>query len=647
MTNAIKEAEIISNYLGLIKKSLPLSIRLRKNELRDILDEIEEHIWEKVIESAGDKEPSEIDIQIAISQIGEPEEIATKFVSKSTPYIYLSEELFPSYRKFRKTLFWSFLYGLIMFMPPHPFSGYSFYQLVDDPLYNSIMIMPIIFGFSFILIGIIFWYLSITGYGLYEIRTSKLLKRNFDLSHLQKPIFKPLFQLVTSLLFLLFLFSAIYLLLGGYFYRPIPFFVLSAIRLLQGFVKRKSVIWQKLLILIDLFLIGWIIHIVGVLIYLNYYELRIITNFLSVLFLFYVYYDIYTFVTLRHKKELYLKESSIIDRLHKKESMFRDIKSNNIPNTQIISSKKNTFSLVIEEKIGALLKKTKKKLPLWLKISEKREVLNEIEEEIRENLLEFEESNKLSEENLNQLFSEFEIYISNEKWPWYLETTPKIYISKEVWPWYLNTLKAFFTYFISITILVFVLSNLISVNIPLFLRIILLVLTVTVILVTRFFISLSLKGFNLRKEQSLKKGSDYRYYIWETLFAVCYLAIGTIIFFDEITPSTSLRNFTLILIVVVSALLLGGIKLLKIVVIKKGVVIKSFLIIIIIIFSLLINLLINYRTYSRGFSFIRSILSLNMLSLLNLLINIEILYEIFHLFFQLKQKNLKDNDRNK
>ena len=638
MTNAIKEAEIISNYLGLIKKSLPLSIRLRKNELRDILDEIEEHIWEKVIESAGDKEPSEIDIQIAISQIGEPEEIATKFVSKSTPYIYLSEELFPSYRKFRKTLFWSFLYGLIMFMPPHPFSGYSFYQLVDDPLYNSIMIMPIIFGFSFILIGIIFWYLSITGYALYEIRTSKLLKRNFDLSHLQKPLFKPLFQLVTSLLFLLFLFSAIYLLLGGYFYRPIPFFVLSAIRLLQGFVKRKSVIWQKLLILIDLFLIGWIIHIVGVLIYLNYYELRIITNFLSVLFLFYVYYDIYTFVTLRHKKELYLKESSIIDRLHKKESMFRDIKSNNIPNTQIISSKKNTFSLVIEEKIGALLKKTKKKLPLWLKISEKREVINEIEEEIRENVLEFQESNKLTEENLNQLFSEFEIYISNEKWPWYLETTPKIYISKEVWPWYLKTLKVFFAYFIIIAIFEFVLSIIVWINFPLFLRIFLLVLTVTVILITRFFIFLSLKGFNLRKEEFLKKGGDYRYYIWETLFAVCYLAIGTIIFFDEITPSTSLRNLTLILIVVVSALLLGGLKLLKIVVIKKGVVIKSFLIIILIIFSLLIFLLINYYMWSTEPRFIRSILSINMLSLLSLMINIEILYEIFHLFLQKKTK---------
>ncbi len=639
MANAIKEAEIISNYLSLIKKSLPLSIRLRKNELRDFLDEIEVHIWEKVIESTGDKEPTEIDIQIAISQIGEPEEIATKFVSKSTPYIYLSEELFPSYRKFRNTLFWSFLYGLIMFFLSHPFSGgYSFIQLVDDPLYNSIMIMPIIFGFSFILIGIIFWYLSITGYVLYEIRTSKLLKRNFDLNHLQKPLFKPQFQLVTSLMSLLFLFSATYLFLGGFFSQSIPFFVLSAIRLLQGFIKRKSVIWQKLLILIDLFFIGGIIYIVGVLIYLNYYDLRIITNFLSLLFLFYVYYDIYTFVTLRSKKELYLKESSIIDRLHKKESMLRDIKSNNIPNTQIISSKKNTFSLVIEEKIGALLKKTKKKLPLWLKISEKREVINEIEEEIRENLLEFEESNKLIEENLNQLFSEFEIYISNEKWPWYLETTPKIYISKEVWPWYLKTLKAVFAYFIIIAIFVFVLSIIVWINFPLFLRIFLLVLTVTVILITRFFIFLSLKGFNLRKEEFLKKGGDYRYYIWETLFAVCYLAIGTIIFFDEITPSTSLRNFTLILIVVVSALLLGGIKLLKIVVIKKGVVIKSFLIIIIIIFSLLINLLINYLMYSMNPRFIRSILSLNMLSLLSSMINIEILYEIFHLFLQKKTK---------
>ena len=476
--------------------------------------------------------------------------------------------------------------------------------------------------------------------GCSQLFFHQLLKYK-HLKDLRKPIFKPHIQLVISLLSLLFFLSAIYLFLVGYVSQSIPIFVLATIKLLQGFTKRKSIIWQKLLILIDIFFINWIIHIVGELIYLNYYELRVISNFLGILFLFYVYYDIYTFVTLRNKKELYVKELSIVDRLRKKESMLRDIKSKNIPNTQQISSKNNTFSLELEEKIEVFLKKAKKKLPLWLKISEKREIINEIEEEIRENVLEFEESNKLTEENLNQLFSEFEIYISNKVWPWDVETTPKIYISKEVWPWYLKTLKAFFAYFLIIAIFVFVLSILVAVNIPLFLRILLLVLTSTMILVTRVFIFLSLKGFNIRRKEYVREGSDYRYYIWETLFAVIYLSIGIIILFDEITSSTSLRNLRLILIIVVGSLLLGGIKLLKMVFIKNRIVVKSFLKIASLTFSLLLNLFMLYQYYSTDPPFIRSYLSVNMLSLLSLLINIEIIYEIFHLFFQEKHKKQK------
>ena len=291
--------------------------------------------------------------------------------------------------------------------------------------------------------------------------------------------------------------------------------------------------------------------------------------------------------------------------------------------------------------IEVFLKKAKKKLPLWLKISEKCEFINDIEEEIREDIIEFEESNKLTEENLKELFSEFEIYISKEACPWYLETTPRLYISKEVWPWYLKTLKAVFTYFIIIAILVFVLSILIPVNIPLYLRILLLVLTFTVILVTRAFIFLSLKGFNLRRKESLKKGSDYRYYVWETLFVVIYLAIGIIILFDKITSRelfTSLRNLILILVIVVVPLLLGGIKILKMVFIKKRVVLKSFLIISSLTLGLLINFLFAYDFYPFFSLFIRSSLSTNILSLLSLLVHIEIIYEIFHFFFQIKQK---------
>ena len=233
MANTIKEAEIISNYLDLIKKSLPISIRLRKNELRDFLDEIEEHIWEKIIESIGDKEPTEIDIQIAISQIGKPEEIATIFVSRSTPFLYISEELYSSYRKHRKSLFWSSFLWLILFFIPHPIGRYYYYQLVENPLYNSIMIIPIILDFSFISIVITFCYLSITGYVPYEIRTSKLLEKYKNLKDLRKPHFKPHVQLFNSLLSSLFFLSAIYLFFEGYAYQFIIFFAFSIIKLLQ------------------------------------------------------------------------------------------------------------------------------------------------------------------------------------------------------------------------------------------------------------------------------------------------------------------------------------------------------------------------------------------------------------------------------
>ena len=165
MTNTIEEAEIINKYLCQIKKGLPLSIRLRRNELNDILDEIEEHIWEKVIESAGDKEPTEIDIQIAISQIGEPEDIANKFASKSTPHIYISEEIYPLYRTCWKVIFWSFFLWLAVYLiPPEIFlplipGGSYMYQISEFFLLEYIFIVLIISVSSFVFVGVIFCYL--------------------------------------------------------------------------------------------------------------------------------------------------------------------------------------------------------------------------------------------------------------------------------------------------------------------------------------------------------------------------------------------------------------------------------------------------------------------------------------------------------
>ncbi len=118
MSSLLDEAELINQFLCKVKESLPLGIRLRKSELKDILDELEEHIWEKAIEIADERTPNEIDIQIALSHMGSPEDIAKKFVSKSTPYVYISEELYPIFKKYRKIVVYSFIFSIVLLTLP-------------------------------------------------------------------------------------------------------------------------------------------------------------------------------------------------------------------------------------------------------------------------------------------------------------------------------------------------------------------------------------------------------------------------------------------------------------------------------------------------------------------------------------------------
>ncbi|MBY8983528.1 MAG: hypothetical protein KGD65_00515 [Candidatus Lokiarchaeota archaeon] len=649
MTNTVEEAEIINKYLCQIKKGLPLSIRLRKDELNDILDEIEEHIWEKVIESAGDKEPTEIDIQIAISQIGEPEDIANKFASKSTPHIYISEEIYPLYRTYWKVIFWSFFLWLAVYLipleVPHNHRNSYWYQISEFFLFEYIFIVLIISVSSFVFVGVIFCYLSITGYIPYKQRKSKLQSSNFNINNIQKRKLKEYIQIVILLLEIsFFLFSAIYVLLFSDILIGIAFFILLSVKSLRRFTKRKSIIWQKILIILDIYLIRWVIHTLGELLFLNYLGFQEFFNFLPVLVLFYFSYEIYTFMTIRDKNELYLKELSMVKRLRTKERIFRNKKRDDNINTQNISSYKSPFSLELEEKIKLHLKKVKRKLPFWLKISEKRDIINNIEEEIREDIQELEESSELHEENLRIKFPELgniKLILSDYK----QQGTPRIFISKETWPWYLKTIKMVLSYFIIQVILSFIL--LISFNvifnnlgISLFIRFSWLFWMCILILITRLFVFLSLNGFNPKRKEFLipKKEINLRFYIWEIFFAVIYIVMGIIILFYGIASgelTTSPRIFILTIVTILSLLSLGGVKSLKLVIKKNKRALKTLLIITSLMFSLVISFFVLYDSHL-DFRFIYSSLSINMFTFLFLPINIEIIYELFHFFSQLK-----------
>jgi len=667
MTNIIEEAEIINKYLCQIKKSLPLGIRLKRDELNDIMDEIEEHIWEKAIESAGDKDPNEIDIQIAISQMGEPQDIASKFTSRSTPHIYISEELYPYYRKYRKILFWSTVLSIIIYMLfRNLFSLYDYsFQLII--FYYEMFTILVIFFTFFAIIGIVFCYLSITGYIPYELRKSKMQRRYSNLTQIQKPKFKSSSQtIVLSLEISFFLFNAaIFLTFWGGFTFFLYF--LSIVKCLRGFTKTKSVIWQRSLILLDVFLIGFlIIGIEGLYMTYNivdygfwswhYFPEEIIyfIIILWMLYFFYIFYEVYLFTVLKEKLQLYLKELSLIKRINKKEIILGSIKNHDTPNIQNTSlrhkafiSKSNKYNYEFEEGIKAYLKKAKRKLPIWLKKAEKHSIIKNIEGEIRETIFDHEESNKLTQEAIKQFLTNLG-NIETLQSEYQQRGTPKIYISKELKSWYSTTLKSVLAYFMIISVLIIVLQRSFNVSFTFFNFFAYFILfwflwTLILILVTQLFVFLSLNDFIPKENEFLgtKKNRTAKFNlhnIWEMSFAEFYIVMGTILIFLVFLGPFSI-NFpgsNLILLIIGFILLLGIIKTSKIVFKLKKVQIKSVLIILSLVFSLIINFIILYNNNS-VYPVIYSRPSERLLDVIFLPINIEVIYETFHFFFKNKK----------
>ncbi|MFW9987497.1 MAG: hypothetical protein ACFFC3_02480 [Candidatus Odinarchaeota archaeon] len=630
MTNIIEEAEIINKFLCQIKKSLPLGIKLKKNEINDILDEIEEHIWEKAIENAGDKEPNEIDVQIAISQMGEPRDIASKFTSKSSPHVYISEELYPYYREYRKRLLWAsiltiilpFLYQIINTFGYY----YNFYYFNLLYLYLNFCLSVIFYFNAFVILRIIFYYLSNTGYTPYKFRKSKIQEQQTKIINIQEPKFRQFYRNIALYLeFFLIILILIFLKPLPYYFSITSFSIISIVKCLRVFTKKKSIIWQRFLIIIDVLFEGLIFF----------------STFLSFLFIFYLLYEIHLFTTLKEKLDSYLKEVSLNKRIYKKKIILRSInkddelKEQNIfLENDILISKSSKSNNEFEELIKGYLKKVKRKLPFWLKKEEKNEILKTHVEEIREATLESENYHILKQKSLIQNINDlgfFKSLLSDYR----NQGSPKIYISKELWSWYLSTLKSILTYILvilfSLGAIFSIIVHSLSIFVYIFLSLLLLIIPPIVILTTQFFIFLSLNDFIPKNN---KIGNNF-YYIWELLFAGFFIEFGILLLFSFISGNFTSNSFNISISILVSVLLLilGGIKIFKGISGNKTVKLRFVLITLSLSCSLVINFFINMTYYSGDL--LTYIVSRTIFSdLLLLTINIELIYEIFQFYFK-------------
>jgi len=94
-----KMEEMIKEFLKQVKNKLPDWLKDKTREVKDIMDELEEHIWSKAEELSGIGYPTEDSIRMAIAHMGTPESIAKEYKRRGTPKIYITEELWPLYKK--------------------------------------------------------------------------------------------------------------------------------------------------------------------------------------------------------------------------------------------------------------------------------------------------------------------------------------------------------------------------------------------------------------------------------------------------------------------------------------------------------------------------------------------------------------------
>lgn len=167
MQNLIKE------YLKEVKSKLPEWLKDKK-EHKEILAELEDHIWNKAEELTGMGQPTLESVQSAISHMGTPESIAKEYKRRGTPKYYITEELWPYYLRILGIAF-----AVVI--------GLSFFSQIMNLIFGNIGIGEFFGGIfqgiqigclaAFAIISIIFVALSMEGYFPDDFKSKKTLEK--------------------------------------------------------------------------------------------------------------------------------------------------------------------------------------------------------------------------------------------------------------------------------------------------------------------------------------------------------------------------------------------------------------------------------------------------------------------------------------
>jgi hypothetical protein len=155
-----RRKELIKAFLDDVERKLPFWLKDEKENISDILEELETHIWDRATELAEGGDPSEEQIELVIDQMGSPSKIAGEYKRRGKPKYFITEELFPIYTKIL-IIVGAVLVGFNFIGMLFSIIGATTARAVFGGFFQGIFVS---FAIALILITLQFIYLSKEGY---------------------------------------------------------------------------------------------------------------------------------------------------------------------------------------------------------------------------------------------------------------------------------------------------------------------------------------------------------------------------------------------------------------------------------------------------------------------------------------------------
>ncbi len=180
------ENKLVKNYIAQVKQKLPEWLKWKEEELKNILNDLEQQLYNEARAISGGESLTDADVQEAIMRMGTPESIAKLYKRRGTPRFYITQELVDFYLR---SLF--FFFGVVFFVnvlgAVFQFFFKNWWEVLGGML-NGIWIGSLI---SAVVITIVFVYFSMEGFlpedfGIIPKRLAILFPFNFNEEQLEE-----------------------------------------------------------------------------------------------------------------------------------------------------------------------------------------------------------------------------------------------------------------------------------------------------------------------------------------------------------------------------------------------------------------------------------------------------------------------------